>query len=522
MNFSEILGNQDNIQSNMLNDMQNNVQRNLNLFILTYIAVFSLIPILTRNVIPFDMVENLYWGKEWQLGYEKHPPLFAWISEIFFKISFSIPESLYVLTQLNLLLGLFFIFKISQLAYNNKTKSYASVLIFMSSAAAILGNEKFNATTILFSLLPATFYYFLRMIKFGRKRDAALLGIFAALAFIGKYISLLFFGCMGIFLLINSDCRKILKTPLPYIAVAVFLLGISWHIYWICSNDFVTINYALEKSTLAKKSPMFAVKFLLMMLFFFSTSFLAACFAFSSSDDDPHVSLHRSLRDKLRKMFRDVNFIYGKDRNNENYSTEEKFIIAMTLAPSAILFLSALFTGMRIGSFWGASLMTTIGIYLVIINKKSPNISRLYKFTKWMTWFFAAVLVVKLGVLRQVLRDSHPAYAIDYRAVSRQIEQDYARLFPNQKIENIVSDKDTTPLHIYLKDYPSFYITKIHCTQCLFTEKGNDSTNRIATFTYKNAADIENFRKFYADGIILENDINICGDWKLHYAFLKN
>ena len=123
MNFSEILGNQDNIQSNMLNDMQNNVQRNLNLFILTYIAVFSLIPILTRNVIPFDMVENLYWGKEWQLGYEKHPPLFAWISEIFFKISFSIPESLYVLTQLNLLLGLFFIFKISQLAYNNKTKS---------------------------------------------------------------------------------------------------------------------------------------------------------------------------------------------------------------------------------------------------------------------------------------------------------------------------------------------------------------------------------------------------------------
>lgn len=139
-----------------------------------------------------------------------------------------------------------------------------------------------------------------------------------------------------------------------------------------------------------------------------------------------------------------------------------------------------------------------------------------------MTCFFVAVLIVKLGILRQILRDSHPAYAIDYRAVSRQIEKDYARLFPNQKIENIVSDKDTTPLHIYLKDYPSFYITKIHSTQCLFTEKGNDSTNRIATFTYKNAADVENFRKFYADSIIFENDINVCGGWKLHYAFLKN
>ena len=506
MNFSKISGNQ--IRKN-----RDNMQRNLNLFTLTYIAVFSLIPILTRNVIPFDMVENLYWGKEWQLGYEKHPPLFAWISQAFFKISFSIPESLYVLTQLNLLLGLFFVFKIAQLIYNDRIKSYASVLIFMSSAAAILGNEKFNATTILFSLLPATFYYFLRMIKFGRKTDAVLLGIFAALAFIGKYISLLFFGCMGIFLLINSDCRKFIRTPLPYIAAIVFLLGISWHVYWIRSNDFVTIHYALEKSALAKKSPMFAFKFLLMMCFFFITSLLAACFAFRSE------KFSGEKKFKLSEMLRSTNFIY---KRNENFSTEEKFIIAMTLAPSAILFLSALFTGMRIGSFWGSAMMTTIGIYLVVINKKSPNISLLFKFTKWMSCFFAAVLIIKLGVLRRVLSDSHPSYAIDYRAVSRQIEKDYNRLFLDRKIENIISDKDTTPLHIYLKDYPSFYNPKIHRTQGLYTEKGDTVKNGIVTFTHKNADDIENFRKFYDGKITFENDINICGEWKLHYAFLKN
>lgn len=514
MNFAEVSGNQTRKnQNNMRSNTSNDMQKNLNLFILVYIAVFSLIPIFTRNVIPFDMVENLYWGKEWQFGYEKHPPLFAWISQAFFKISFSIPESLYILTQLNLLFGLVFVFKIAQLLYDDETKSYAAVLIFMSSAAAILGNEKFNATTILFSLLPATFYYFLRMIKFGRKTDAVLLGIFAALAFIGKYISLLFFGCMGIFLLINSDCRKFLRTPLPYIAIAVFLLGISWHIYWICSNDFVTIHYALEKSTLAKKSPIFAFKFLLMMCFFFVTSLLAACFAFRFEK----VSGEKKF--KLSEMWRDTNFMW---KRNENYSTEEKFIIVMTLAPSVILFLSALFTGMRIGSFWGSAMMTTIGIYLVVINRKSPNIASLFKFTKCMACFFAAVLIIKLGVLRQVLRDSHPSYAIDYRAVSRQIEQDYDRLFPNEKIENIISDKDTTPLHIYLKDYPSFYNPKIHRTQALFTEKGDNITNSIATFTYKNADNVEDFRKFYDGKIIFENDINICGEWNLHYAFLKN
>ena len=484
-----------------------------NLFILIYIAVFSLIPILTRNVIPFDMVENLYWGKEWQLGYEKHPPLFAWISQAFFKLSFSIPESLYVLTQLNLLLGLVFVFKISQLIYNDRTKSYASVFIFMSSAAAILGNEKFNATTILFSLLPAAFYYFLKMMKFGRKKDAVLLGIFAALAFIGKYIALLFFGCMGLFLLINSDCRKMLRTSLPYIAITTFLVGISWHIYWICSNDFVTIQYALEKSALAKKSPMFAIKFLLMMCFFFMTSFIAACFAFRSN----RYSTGKKFNPL--KIFRDVNFIC---RKNGNYSTEELFIITVTLAPSAILFLSALFTGMRIGSFWGASMMTTIGIYLVIVNRKLLNIASLFEFTKWISCLFAAVLILKLGVIRQILRDSHPSYAIDYRAVSRQIEQDYEHIFPNQKIKNIISDKDTTPLHLYLSDYPSFYNPKIHRTQRLFTEKEANLANRIVTFTYKNYDEVDNFRKFYDSDVIFENDIDICGGWKLHYAFFKN
>jgi hypothetical protein len=52
------------------------------LWIVSYFSVFSIIPMITRNIIPHDMIENLYWGKELQLEYAKHPPLFAWISEI--------------------------------------------------------------------------------------------------------------------------------------------------------------------------------------------------------------------------------------------------------------------------------------------------------------------------------------------------------------------------------------------------------------------------------------------------------
>ncbi len=483
--------------------------KNFNLFILLYIAIFAIIPIVTRNVIPFDMVENLYWGKEWQLGYKKHPPLFAWISQAFFKFCFSVPESLYILTQLNLLLGLIFIFKITQLLCENEKKSYAAVFIFMSSAAAVFGNDKFNATTILMSLLPAIFYYFLRMLKFGQKKDAVWLGVFAALAFIGKYTTLLFLGCMGIFLLAHKDCRKIFKTPLPYLAVIVFFFGISWHLRWIYESDFITILYALEKSALAEKSSIFALHFLAMMFLLFATSFLAACFAFSP------------ISNLKNERLRCVNFFHFQVTN---YSKEEQFIIVITLAPSVILFLLSLCTGMRIGSFWGVSMMMTLGTYLVIINKKSLlNIDSLFKFTKCITCFFAIILLLKLSLVRGILKDSHPGYAINYRAVSRQIEKDYSQLFPGEKIKNIVADKITTPLHLYLKDSPTFYNSKTYKAQRLFVDAEGRAPNQIASFVYKDGDGIlEKFHKIYNDDIIFENESNICSGWILHYAFLKN
>lgn len=477
-----------------------------NLFIFYYVLLFSLIPIVTRNVLPYDMLENLYWGKEWQLGYSKHPPLFAWISFAFYKVCFSIPESLYILTQLNLLLGLYFVFQITQLIYKDTEKSYAAVFIFMSSACAVFGNEKFNATTILMSLLPAMFYFFLRMIKFRKKTDAVLLGIFSALALVSKYFSPLFMGCMGLFLLINKESRSILKTSLPYIAVIIFLIGISWHLYWIYENNFITIRYALAKSTLAEKNYLSAFHFLTIQFLFFASSFIAAAYALSSSDKS------------LLAIFRNAGFFEIK----KTYSMEEQFIIFITLVPTIILVLISIFTGMRIGSFWGANMMMLLGIFLVVINKKTINLERLYDFTKYIALIFGIILFSKLS-FGHISESANPTYIIDYREVSRQIEKDWNTLFFDKKIENIVADKATTALHIYLKDSPSFYDTRNLDTRDLFSKISLGCKNTVVTFVYKkNDELLKKFHDFYENDILFEKSIDIKKDLVLHYAFLKN
>ena len=42
--------------------------------------VWVAVCLLTQPNMPLDMVEMLYWGQQWQLGYHKHPPLPAWLA----------------------------------------------------------------------------------------------------------------------------------------------------------------------------------------------------------------------------------------------------------------------------------------------------------------------------------------------------------------------------------------------------------------------------------------------------------
>ena len=58
------------------------------LFIAAHITVWTLYPIIADSsvVIHHDMTEAWSWGKEFQLGYYKHPPLYAWIAGLWFHV----------------------------------------------------------------------------------------------------------------------------------------------------------------------------------------------------------------------------------------------------------------------------------------------------------------------------------------------------------------------------------------------------------------------------------------------------
>ena len=71
-------------------------------------------PGITQPNRPFDLVEMLYWGRAWQWGYWKHPPLPAWIAQSVYQISGSAIWPTYLAGQLAMAVMFWAVWKLSR------------------------------------------------------------------------------------------------------------------------------------------------------------------------------------------------------------------------------------------------------------------------------------------------------------------------------------------------------------------------------------------------------------------------
>src|SRR6188472_2969478 len=64
-----------------------------------HLLIWTVLPALVSFNLQLDLVEDLALGKEWQLGYWKHPPLPWWLADLFYRATGQI-DSVYVLGPL--------------------------------------------------------------------------------------------------------------------------------------------------------------------------------------------------------------------------------------------------------------------------------------------------------------------------------------------------------------------------------------------------------------------------------------
>ncbi|MBV8474461.1 MAG: glycosyltransferase family 39 protein, partial [Hyphomicrobiales bacterium] len=118
-----------------------------------------------------DMAEAYAWGREFQLGYNQHPPFWSWLCGAWFAIFPRADWSFAILSSLNAAIGLVGAWRLVGLFAEGEKRVAATALLLLTPFYTFL-SHKYNANSIFLSIWPWTLFYFVRSIEGGRLTDA--------------------------------------------------------------------------------------------------------------------------------------------------------------------------------------------------------------------------------------------------------------------------------------------------------------------------------------------------------------
>src|SRR5476649_617509 len=82
-------------------------------FLGLHAAIWTVLPTLLYPNLPLDLIEALIYGREWQLGYDKLPPLPWWLVEIMYRL-IGHDFAYYLLAQVAVIAGFAAVFALAR------------------------------------------------------------------------------------------------------------------------------------------------------------------------------------------------------------------------------------------------------------------------------------------------------------------------------------------------------------------------------------------------------------------------
>ena len=196
----------------------------------------------TSGAIHEDAAEAWAWGREFQLGYYKHPPFWAWIAGLWFMVMPQRNWAFSLLAVLNANVGLLGAWALIG-RFTSGEKRAAATLLLLATPLYTFLCFKYNANTIFLSLWPWTGYAFLRSVEERGLWPAVLFGLLAAAALLSKYYAVLLLGSCALALLAHPGAKTYLRSASPYVSAGVAALLLAPHLWWLATTGFLPIRY---------------------------------------------------------------------------------------------------------------------------------------------------------------------------------------------------------------------------------------------------------------------------------------
>ncbi len=257
------------------------------LLLVLHIALWTLTQALAKSNLDRygDMLENYAWGQVLEWGSFKHPPLFAWVTGLWFKLLPQIDFFYHLLAYFNVALGLLGVALLARAMRLSVLALPAVVLLCLAFPYSTLA-AKFNANAVLLSVWPWVALAWWHSLHQTKPSSALLwslsFGVFAALAMLGKYYS----GVLLLSLFIVSwslpSGRAWLFSWRSWLTLGFFLLCLTPHAYWLQQHEFISLRYVAEQGEGAVAWSQIG-RFFLAPVLYWGLPWLLCCVIFSQN-----------------------------------------------------------------------------------------------------------------------------------------------------------------------------------------------------------------------------------------------
>src|SRR5215468_366179 len=203
-----------------------------------YCALWSLYGAIAKGSqdIHFDMGEMVAWSRETFWGTPKHPPFGAWLVSAWFGIFPLADWAYYLFAMVLATLALWIAWKVAG-RYLDADKRIVGVALLTLVPFFNFHALKFNANTVMLPLWAATTALFLRSFETRRAGVAALAGLAAAAAMLGKYWSVVLLLGLGIAALADPRRGPYFRSPAPWVTILVGVAALAPHAAWLYAHD---------------------------------------------------------------------------------------------------------------------------------------------------------------------------------------------------------------------------------------------------------------------------------------------
>ena len=401
------------------------------IFLFLHLLIWTLVPSFSNINLPLDTIEALAWGSNLDWGFNKHPPLSAFIVQVIYKIFGTNDWAYYLLSQVCVILSFYLIWELSKNFFQNKIFSLLSLFILESFVFFNYTTPEFNVYVCQLPLKAAAVYFFWKSSKNNKLQDWILTGIFCALGVLSHYsfiIIIISLFCY-IILCLKKD-KKLIKNFL--ISFIVFLFILVPHIFWLFENNFITISYVLMRTGIESKNflnhvlnPIYFIFKQLSMMLFFLITFLSI------------ISFKKIKKFQFKILDKKI-----------------IFLVTITILPFIIVIFISFLSGAKIRTMWMSTFYLFFGILFFYYFKKLIDLKKINNFLYIICFIFSLspITYLYISISNDFKRTDFPG-----KEIARLVQNKWDNNFINE-IKIVVGDEwSAGNLSYHLESRPAWF-----------------------------------------------------------------